>query len=137
MISSAFDYLSFAVLLFVFKAPEELFQSGWFILSILTELLVLLVMRTRKPFYKSKPAPILLFSSIGVGTLTLLLPYLPMHELLNITPVPPAMLFALLGIAALYIVVTEIDRLPQRRGCGGGTGGGGQAGRSGSLPLRL
>ncbi len=110
MISSAFDYLSFAVLLFVFKAPEELFQSGWFILSILTELLVLLVMRTRKPFYKSKPAPILLFSSIGVGTLTLLLPYLPMHELLNITPVPPAMLFALLGIAALYIVVTEIAK---------------------------
>jgi Mg2+-importing ATPase len=110
LISSAFDYLTFAVLLIGFKAQEGLFQSGWFVLSILTELLVLLVMRTRRPFFKSKPAPILLYTTIGVGIVTLLLPYLPPTQLLGIAPIPPFILLALLGIAALYIVTTEIAK---------------------------
>ncbi len=110
LISSVFDYLTFGVLLWGFKAPEQLFQSGWFILSIITELLVLIVMRTRKPFFKSKPAPVLLFSTIGVGIVTLLLPYLPMQTILGITPIPPLTLLALLGIAVLYIVTTEVGK---------------------------
>jgi len=84
LISSVFDYLTFAVLLIGFKTQQELFQSSWFILSILTELLILLVMRTQKPFFKSKPAPILLYSTIGVGVFTMILSYLPLHGLLNI-----------------------------------------------------
>lgn len=110
LISSAFDYLTFAVLLIAFKAQQQLFQSGWFILSILTELLVLLVMRTQKPFFKSKPAPILLFSSIAVGIVTLLLPYLPLQKILDISPIPPLTLLALLGVAVLYIITTEIAK---------------------------
>lgn len=109
-ISTAFDYLSFAVLLFGFKAGEELFQSSWFVLSILTELLILLVARTRKPFYQSKPAPILLYSTIAVGVFTLILPYLPMQKALNIVPIPLPTLLALLGIALLYIITTEIAK---------------------------
>ncbi len=111
LISSAFDYLTFAVLLIGFKAQQNLFQSGWFVLSILTELLVLLVMRTRRPFFKSKPAPVLLFTTLAVGVLTLILPYLPLKKILNITPIPPLVLLALLGIAGLYIVVTEIAKV--------------------------
>ena len=110
LISSVFDYLTFAVLLIGFKAQQELFQSGWFILSIVTELLVLIVMRTQKPFFKSKPAPVLLFSTLGVGIITLLLPYLPLQMILNIRPIPPLTLLALLGIAVLYIVTTEIAK---------------------------
>ena len=110
LISSIFDYLTFAVLLVGFKSSQELFQSGWFILSILTELLVLLVMRTQKPFFKSKPAPILLYATILVGLVTLVLPYLPVQKILNITPIPPLMLLALLGIAALYIITTEVAK---------------------------
>jgi P-type Mg2+ transporter len=109
-ISSVFDYLTFAVLLIGFQAKQELFQSGWFILSILTELLVLLVMRTQKPFFKSKPAPILMYATIGVGIITLILPYLPLQKILNIAPIPPLMLFALLGVAVLYIITTEIAK---------------------------
>lgn len=110
LISSAFDYLTFAVLLIGLKAQQDLFQSGWFVLSIITELLILLVMRTQKPFFKSKPAPALLYSSIGVGIITLLLPYLPLQNILNITPIPPLTLLALLGIAVLYIITTEIGK---------------------------
>jgi Mg2+-importing ATPase len=67
-------------------------------------------MRTQKPFFKSKPAPILLFGSIGTGIITLLLPYLPFNNILNITPIPPLILLALLGIAILYIITTEIGK---------------------------
>jgi len=109
-ISSAFDYLTFGVLLLGFRANQELFQSGWFVLSILTELMLLLVMRTQKPFYRSKPAPALLYSTIVVGAITFILPYLPMTSILNITPIPLPILLALLGIAALYILATEIAK---------------------------
>jgi P-type Mg2+ transporter len=110
LISSAFDFLTFAVLIIGFKASEETFQSSWFILSILTELLILMVMRTQKPFFKSKPAPMLLGATILVGVLTLILPYLPFHQVLNIAPVSPLMLIALIAITFLYIIVTEIAK---------------------------
>lgn len=87
-----------------------MFQSGWFILSIITELLVLLVMRTQKPFFKSRPAPLLLLSTIGVGIITLILPYLPLKKILNIEPIPPLILLSLLGVTALYIITTEIAK---------------------------
>ena len=109
-ISSAFDYLTFAVLLVGFRVQEEAFQSGWFVLSILTELMVLLVMLTKKPFFKSKPAPMLLYSSVGVGVMTLILPYVPLQNVLGISPVQPAILFSLFGIAAAYIITTEIAK---------------------------
>jgi Mg2+-importing ATPase len=109
-ISSVFDYITFAVLLIGFKAQEELFQSSWFTISILTELLILMVMRTQKPFYKSKPVPIMLFTVIFMGVLTLLLPYLPFHQYLNIEPINPAILLSLIAIAALYIITTEIAK---------------------------
>lgn len=109
-ISSVFDYITFAVLLIGFKAQEEVFQSSWFIVSILTELLILMVMRTQKPFYKSKPVPIMLYTVIFMGVLTLILPYLPFHQFLNIEPINPAILLSLFAIAGLYIITTEIAK---------------------------
>ena len=107
-ISSAFDYITFGVLLLWLKSGEVLFHSGWFVLSILTELMLLLVMRTQKPFFKSKPAPALLLSTLGVAALTLLLPYLPVvANILSIAPIPPMILLAMIGIAVLYIITTE------------------------------
>lgn len=67
-------------------------------------------MRTRKPFYKSKPAPILLYSSIGVGIISLMIPYLPFHQYLGLEPIEPALLIALVVILLLYVVVTEITK---------------------------
>lgn len=110
LVSSVFDYLTFAVLFLGFNAKHGIFQSSWFTISVLTELLVLLVMRTQKRFYKSKPAPILLYSSIAVGIFTLLIPYLPFHQYLGIEPVKPLLLLALFIILALYVIVTEIAK---------------------------
>lgn len=110
LVSSIFDYLTFAVLFFGFSAKHGIFQSSWFTISVLTELLVLLVMRTQKRFYRSRPAPLLLYSSIAVGIFTLLIPYLPFHQYLGIDPVKPLLLFSLFFILALYVIVTEIAK---------------------------
>lgn len=110
VISSLFDFLAFGVLIIGFNVMHGVFQSSWFTLSVLTELMVLLIMRTHKPFYKSKPAPILLYSSIAVGIITMLLPYLPFHNYLGLQPLEPTLLFALLVILILYVIVTEITK---------------------------
>lgn len=107
-LSSVFDYLTFAVLLLIFEAREGIFQSGWFVLSILTELLTLLVMRTQRPFFKSKPATLLAYTSLVVALVTLAIPYLPVNNIMDIEPIPLQILISLLAIAALYIVVTEV-----------------------------
>lgn len=111
LISSVFDYLTFAVLFIGFKAQQNVFQSAWFTLSILTELLILLVMRTHKPFYKSKPAPVLVYSAVVVGVIALVIPYLrPINEILSIEPIRPLMLIVLFGIIVMYIITTEIAK---------------------------
>lgn len=110
LISSVFDFVTFAVLLLLFKTSQEMFQSSWFTISVLTELLVLLIMRTHRPFFKSRPAPLLLLSSILVGIVTLLVPYLPFHQYLNLEPMNPLLLLSLFVIAGLYVVVTEVTK---------------------------
>lgn len=110
LISSVFDYLAFAILFLGFRADEAAFQSSWFTFSILTELLILMVMRTQQPFYKSRPAPLLLYSVIAVGILSFVLPYLPFSGLLRLEPVDPLISLALIGTAIAYIVVTEIAK---------------------------
>lgn len=106
-ISSLFDYLTFGVLLLYFRADEATFQSSWFTISVLTEILILLVMRTRKPFFRSRPAPLLLLSSLFVALFTLLLPFLPFSSFLGLEPMKPVVLLVLFGITLLYILTTE------------------------------
>lgn len=111
LISSIFDYLAFAVLFIVFKAQSNVFRSGWFVFSILTELTVLLIMRTQKPFFKSRPAPMLLYSSLVVGVITLSLSYIdPINKILTIEPIRPLVLISLIGLIVLYATTTEIAK---------------------------
>lgn len=109
-ISSLFDYIAFGVLLLLFNANERLFQSSWFMLSIITELMVLLIMRTRKPFIKSKPAPLLLLSIVGMGLTTVFITYFPIGAIFDLEPIPLKILITLLGIISLYILATEIGK---------------------------
>lgn len=106
--SSAFDYLATFIIYQGFQADQEIFQSSWFIFSVLTELLILMVMRTGKRFYQSRPAPILLYSSLGVGFLTFLLPYLPFHQIFNLEPIPFTLLFILILITIIYALLAEV-----------------------------
>jgi Mg2+-importing ATPase len=107
-LSSLFDFLTFALLLGVFAATAPLFRTGWFVESLLTELVVALVVRTRRPFWQSRPGGLLLWSSIGVIGLTFAIPYLPGAALLGFVPLPTGVLLCLALIAALYVASTEV-----------------------------
>jgi Mg2+-importing ATPase len=111
ILSSAFDFLTFAVLLFAFHATPALFRTGWFVESLLTELVIALVMRTRRPFFRSRPGTLLLYSTIGTIVLTFALPFLPLSGWLGFTTVPVMMLVILVGITALYVAATELAKI--------------------------
>lgn len=107
VMSSLFDLLTFAVLLVPFHATPETFRTGWFIESLLTEVVVALVVRTQRPAFKSRPGRLLLWSSVVVAALAFAIPFLPGTALLGFVPVPFVMLLALALITAAYVLVAE------------------------------
>jgi Mg2+-importing ATPase len=109
LLSSVFDLITFAVLRLGFDAGATLFHTGWFVESVITELMVLLVLRTQRPFFRSRPGSALLVSSIGIAGLTLALPYSGWlgHEL-GFTPLSATLLATMLAITAAYVVAAEL-----------------------------
>jgi Mg2+-importing ATPase len=107
LLSSVFDILTFAVLRLGFGAGATLFRSGWFIESTVTELAVMLVLRTNRPFYRSRPGRGLLWSSVAIAAITLALPYSPLAGPLGLTAVPAGVLAILVGLTALYVIANE------------------------------
>ncbi len=106
--SSLFDFLTFGILLFVLKGTQDIFRTGWFVESLLTELLVALVVRTRRPFYRSRPGRWLLISTAVVTALTFVLPYLPLNPVLGFVPLPASVMAWLVAITVLYVLATEV-----------------------------
>jgi Mg2+-importing ATPase len=106
--SSLFDLITFLTLLFIFKAKETAFQTGWFIESILTELFILFIIRTYKNFFKSRPGKYLFILSLLGLVLTTALPYLPVASNIGLSPLPLAMLGTMLLIVAVYIITADL-----------------------------
>jgi Mg2+-importing ATPase len=109
-VSSAFDYLTFGVLFLLLRASMEVFRSGWFIESVMTELLVMLVIRTRRLFIKSPISRALMISTLIVGSITLTLIYLPINTILGYTSLPLKIILPLLAITLLYLITTELTK---------------------------
>ena len=107
VVSSAFDALTFGVLLRRFEATAAEFHTGWFIESLLTELVIALVVRTRRPFFRSRPGALLLWSTVGLATVCLMAPWLPFAGLMGFVSLPPSLLLALVGITAAYVLAAE------------------------------
>jgi Mg2+-importing ATPase len=110
LVSSIFDFLTFGTLLFLFHATPEEFRTGWFIESLLTELVIALVVRTRRVFFRSRPGNLLLVSTIFVIGITLILPYLPFNSLLGFVPLPAPLMLLMIGLTLLYVVVAELAK---------------------------
>lgn len=109
LVSSLFDFLTFGMLLWLVQASPEEFRTGWFIESLMTELVIALVVRTRRPFFRSRPGKWLWISTLLVAILTITLPYLPVfNTLFNFTPLPATTMLLLLLITGLYIMATEV-----------------------------
>ena len=107
LLSSMFDYLSFGLLLWVFHAHEALFQTGWFIESVLSASTVVLVVRTRQVFYRSRPGSWLLRATVLVGLLVLVLPMSPLARVFGFVPMPLALYGAIIGVVAAYVLAAE------------------------------
>ena len=107
LLSSVFDILTFGVLLWFFQAAPEEFRTGWFIESLLTELVIALVVRTRRPFYRSRPGNLLLISTVIVVIIALILPYLPFSPIFGFVPLPTTLLLSMIGLTLAYVFVVE------------------------------
>jgi Mg2+-importing ATPase len=106
--SSIFDFLTFLSLYFLLKVKETAFQTGWFIESVLSELLILFIIRTQKTFYKSRPGKYLTILSILAIVITIGLPYSPFAKSLGFTPLPLQYLVAMLTIVAGYVITADM-----------------------------
>ncbi len=107
LLSSVFDILTFVILRVGFHAGAELFRSGWFIESTATELAVMLVLRTNRVFYRSRPSCPLLISSLAVLAVTVALPYSFLAAPLGLVAVPPQLLATLAVLIAVYVFANE------------------------------
>lgn len=110
LMSSIFDYMTFGVLLFILKADSTLFRTGWFVESVISASFVVLIIRTRRPFYRSKPGRYLLMTTLLIAIVTIILPYLPFSPLLGFRSVPKGFLFALSLILISYIILAEVGK---------------------------
>jgi len=108
-ISSVYDFLTFAVLLWVFHASknESLFHTGWFVESLATQTLVVFVIRTAANPLKSRPSRPLLISVLAVVALAIGLPYTPLGRLLRFTPLPVSLLAAIAVLAVTYLFLVQ------------------------------
>jgi Mg2+-importing ATPase len=108
--SSLFDFITFGVLLLFFKAGPESFRTGWFIETVITEIAILLVIRTRRTFFKSKLSAMLMGISAFVVVGVIILPYLPFARAIGFTPLPITVVAAMIAIALVYAMVGEISK---------------------------
>ena len=110
ILSSLFDYLTFGALLFMLHATQVQFRTGWFVESVVSASLIVLVIRSRKPFFKSRPGKYLLAATLTIVALTLTVPYTPFAKLFGFSPLPLAFLLIIGAIIVLYIVAAELTK---------------------------
>ena len=110
LMSTIFDMALILTLLFVFKAGPELFRTAWFFESALSEVIVTFSIRTKLPFYKSKPGTMLLFISMAVVATLVVLVFTPIGHIFEFVQLNMAMLGFILGIIAAYFTTAEIAK---------------------------
>jgi P-type Mg2+ transporter len=110
ILSSVFDYLTFGVLLLLLHATTDQFRTGWFIESVISASVIVLVIRTRRSFFGSKPGKYLLIATLLIVAVTILFPFTPLAELLGFQPLPLKILLVIGMIVVLYIIGAEIAK---------------------------
>jgi P-type Mg2+ transporter len=106
-VSSVFDFLTFGLLLWIFNATETLFQTGWFMESLATQVLVIFIIRTRGSPLRSRPNPLLAGTSLTVAAVGILLPYTAIGRWFGFVPLPLTFLAALGAMVVCYLVLAE------------------------------
>jgi Mg2+-importing ATPase len=111
-ISTVFDVLTFAMLLLVFHAGETLFRTGWFVESLVTQILMIFAVRTRRHLFASRPHPSVTALAFGAAALTVMLPVLPVGRWFEFVALPaPYFVFLLLVVGGFLVMIEVVKRL--------------------------
>ena len=110
LVSSIFDYLTFGALVTILHATQDQFRTGWFLESVISASLIVLVIRSRKPFFKSRPAKYLLMATLLTVIVTAVLPFTPLGEIFGFSRLPIPFLLLIAIIVMLYIVTAEVAK---------------------------
>ncbi len=109
LLSSIFDFTTFGVLLLVFHADQSLFQAGWFLESIMTQVFVVYIIRTKLvPFKESRPSTLLILSTLLVILTSLLIVLLPIRNLFHFGHLLPIQIISLSGVVVLYLFFAQL-----------------------------
>ena len=109
-VSSVFDFLTFGLLIWGFNAGEALFQTGWFIESLATQVLVIFVIRTRGNPLRSRPHLLLVLASCAVVAIGVAIPFTAVGRWFGFVPPPVDFLAALVGMVLAYLVFAELAK---------------------------
>ncbi|HYA48267.1 MAG TPA: magnesium-translocating P-type ATPase, partial [Burkholderiales bacterium] len=108
LLSSVFDYLTFAALLLVFRASTVQFRTGWFVESVISASAIVLVVRTRRPFLRSRPGRPLLAATLVIAVVTAALPYTPLARIFHFEPLPLPFYLLIAAVILLYVTAAEV-----------------------------
>ncbi len=106
-LSSVFDYLTFAALLSL-GATQTAFRTGWFIESIASASLVVLVVRSRRAFFQSRPSKLLMIATGATIVITFTIPHLPLASALGFAPMPAHFYPIVIAIVLAYMASAEV-----------------------------
>ncbi len=110
IVSSVFDFLTFGVLLLVLHATQVQFRTGWFLESVVSASLIVLVIRSRRPSFKSRPGKYLLMATLSIVVITVIVPFTPFAKIFGFSPLPFSFLLLIGIIVLLYIIAAEMTK---------------------------
>ena len=110
LLSSFFDFITFGVLIYFLKANEYMFRTGWFIESILSASIVVLIIRSKYPFYKSKPGKYLIIAIVLTAIVTIAIPFTRLGTIFGFVKIPINFLLILLLILIAYMALAEVTK---------------------------
>jgi Mg2+-importing ATPase len=108
LLSSFFDLLTFAAFLLLLHAGPEQLRTGWFIESIISAAVIVMIIRTRKPFFKSKPGKYLSIATLITIAVSMAVPFSPVAQLFNFVPLPVTYFAAIAAIVLMYVIMAEV-----------------------------
>jgi P-type Mg2+ transporter len=108
LLSTIFDYVIFGMLFLVLHSAIDQFRTAWFMESVISASVIVLVIRTRKPLFKSKPRKHLLIATLSIVGATVILPFTPVAEVFGFTGLTPLYLLVVGVIVLLYSLAAEV-----------------------------
>jgi Mg2+-importing ATPase len=110
--SSLYDFLTYGIMLFIFNASPALFQSGWFVESFWTEVLVMFVIRTRRiPFFTSRPSKWLILLTLSCVAFGTILPFTILGSFMGFTALPPDYWALLVLMVVTYLFLVDAGKV--------------------------